>query len=410
MNRKTEQYGSTTTPHAAEQRAHEESSGGSWKELPKVKLQRKNRLRALSFGALAVSGALALTACGSDETGTTGGAGGKETAANANIKCEGEGQLLASGSSAQKNAMDAWVKNYMAACKDVQINYKPDGSGAGVTAFLQGQTAFAGSDSALKPEEIEQSAKVCKDSQAIDLPMVGGPISVGYNVPGVDKLTLDAATLADIFNNKIKAWDDEAIQKLNPDAKLPNTKIQAFHRSDESGTTDNFTKYLKAAAPKSWPHEPGKAWEAKGGQSAQGSSGVSQQVKQTPGAISYFELSYATDGIKTVDLDTGAAEPVEATVDNASKAIAEAKVVGKGKDLALDLAYDTKAEGAYPITLVTYEIACEKGNKAETLDATKSFLTYVASEEGQSLLKDGGYAPLPAEIATKVRANVASLS
>ncbi|MBC9719169.1 phosphate ABC transporter substrate-binding protein PstS [Streptomyces sp. TRM66268-LWL] len=375
-----------------------------------MKLQRMNR-RALTLGALAVSGALALTACGSDDT--SGGTGGTDSTpkANSNIKCDdAKGQLLANGSSAQANAIQTWIKTYTASCKGVQINYKPEGSGAGVTAFLQGQTAFAGSDSALKPEELEESKKVCKDSQAIDLPMVGGPIAVGYNVPGVDNLVLDAKTLADIFNNKITNWDDAAIKKLNPDAKLPDTKIQAFHRSDESGTTDNLTKYLKAAAPANWPYEPGKAWEPKGGQSAQGSSGVAQQVKQTAGSISYMELSYAKDGIQTVAIDTGAAAPVEATVDNATKAIADAKVVGKGKDLALELNYATKAEGAYPITLVTYEIVCEKGNKAETLAATKSFLGYAASEDGQAELKKQGYAPIPAEINAKVRETVAALS
>ncbi|WP_093616485.1 phosphate ABC transporter substrate-binding protein PstS [Streptomyces indicus] len=376
-----------------------------------MKLQRMNR-RALTLGALAVSGALALTACGSDDT--SGGSGGTNTAAapdTSNIKCDdAKGQLLANGSSAQANAIQTWIKAYTAACKGVQINYKAEGSGAGVTAFLQGQTAFAGSDSALKPDELTESAKVCKDSQAIDLPMVGGPIAVGYNVPGVDKLVLDAKTLAEIFNNKITTWNDPKIEKLNPDAKLPDTKIQAFHRSDESGTTDNLTKYLKAAAPDAWPYEPGKAWEPKGGQSAQGSSGVAQQVKQTSGSISYMELSYAKDGIKTVAIDTGASAPVEANVDNATKAIADAKVVGKGKDLALELNYATKAEGAYPITLVTYEIVCEKGNKAETLPAVKSFLGYAASEEGQATLKDQGYAPIPAEINAKVRETIAALS
>ncbi|EPH40268.1 phosphate ABC transporter substrate-binding protein PstS [Streptomyces aurantiacus] len=374
-----------------------------------MKLQRKNR-RALTLGALAVSGALALTACGSDDTGDNGD-GGKKSNAASDIKCDdAKGQLAASGSSAQKNAIDAWVKQYTAACKDVQVQYNPTGSGAGITAFLQGQTAFAGSDSALKPDEIEKSKKVCKSSQAIDLPMVGGPIAVGYNVPGVDKLVLDAKTLADIFNNKIKNWNDKAIEKLNPDAKLPGTKIQAFHRSDESGTTDNFTKYLKGAAPSAWPYETGKSWEPKGGQSAQGSSGVAQQVKQTTGAISYMELSYAEEGIETVDLKTGAKEPVEATVDNASKAISEAKTVGKGKDLALELNYKPTAEGAYPITLVTYEVVCEKGNKSDTLATTKSFLNYVSSEDGQALLKENGYAPIPSEIITKVRETVAALS
>ncbi|MEV4435436.1 phosphate ABC transporter substrate-binding protein PstS [Streptomyces sp. NPDC049555] len=376
-----------------------------------MKLQSKNRLRTVALGAIAVSGALVLTACGSDDnSGGNGGGAGSTQAAGA-IKCEGKGQLLASGSSAQKNAMDLWVKNYMAACKDTQINYKPTGSGAGVQEFLQGKTAFAGSDSPLKPEEVAKSKDVVKGGQGINLPMVGGPIAIGYNVPGVDNLVLDADTLAQIFDSKIEKWNDPAIAKLNKDAKLPDLKIQAFHRSDESGTTDNFTKYLKAAAEKSWPYDPAKAWKAKGGQSADGSAGVSSQVAQTKGAISYFELSYATaNNIKTVKLNTGAAAPVEATSDNASKAIAEAKIVGTGTDLSLKLNYTTKAEGAYPITLVTYEIVGDKGNKAETLPATKSFLTYIASEDGQSVLKGLGYAPLPAEIAKKVRETIATLS
>ncbi|MFI5661000.1 phosphate ABC transporter substrate-binding protein PstS [Streptomyces sp. NPDC051684] len=375
-----------------------------------MKLQRKNRLRALSLGALAVSGALALTACGSDDT--SGGSGGNSASAKAgNIKCDdAKGQLLGIGSSAQANAIDAWRQAYSQACSDVQLNYKPDGSGAGVTAFNQGQVAFAGSDSALKPEEVAASKKVCKGGQGIDLPMVGGPIAVAFNVQGVDSLTLDAKTLAQIFDSKITKWNDPAIKKLNPDAKLPSTKIQAFHRSDESGTTDNFTKYLKAAAPSDWKYEGGKAWQAKGGQSAQGSSGLAQQVKQTDGAITYVELSYAKDGVKTVDIDTGADQPVKATTENASKAIADAKVVGTGKDLALDLNYATKADGAYPITLVTYEIVCDKGNKAETLPATKSFLNYTASEDGQAALSDLGYAPIPTEINKKVRETVASIS
>jgi phosphate transport system substrate-binding protein len=367
--------------------------------------------RALALGALAVSGALALTACGSDDTGGGSGGASSGTQAAGNIKCDdAKGQLLADGSSAQKNAIDAWVKQFTAACSGVQINYKGGGSGAGVTAFTQGQVAFAGSDSALKPDEVAASKKVCSGGQGIDLPMVGGPIAVGYNVPGVDNLVLDASTLAKIFDSKITKWNDPEIQKLNPDAKLPDLKIQAFHRSDESGTTDNFTKYLIATAKKDFPYSGGKAWQAKGGQSASGSSGVAQQVKQTSGAIGYFELSYAKDGLKTVELDTGAATPVKATVENATKAISEAKVVGTGKDLALELNYATKAEGAYPMVLVTYEIACDKGNKSDTLPATKAFLRYIASEDGQKILAENDYAPIPDEIIAKVRTTIEGLS
>jgi phosphate transport system substrate-binding protein len=389
------------------------SAAGSWKEHSKVKLQRKSGLRALAFGAAAVSGALVLTACGSDNNSSAGSSGGASgTAAAANIKCASkQANLLASGSTAQANAMQVWVKNYMQACANTQINYKPTGSGAGQTEFLQGSTAFAGSDSALKPEQIAQSKQACPGGQAIDLPMVGGPIAVGYNLPGVSNLVLDAPTLAKIFNAQITTWNDPAIKKLNPGVTLPSTSIQAFHRSDASGTTDNFTAYLNGAAPSAWPYPHDKAFKGKGGQSAAGSSGVAAQVKQTAGAIGYFELSYATAGnIPTVKVNTGASQPVEATSASASKAIAAAKRVGTGNDLALKLNYATNAEGAYPITLVTYEIVCDKGNKPTTLDATKSFLSYIASDAGQQNLSSMGYAPLPTEIATEVRQQINSLS
>lgn len=386
-------------------------SGGSWKELPNVKLQRKNRLRAATLGALAVSGALALTACGSDDNGGGSKPSGGTSASNASsIKCDGaKGQLLSDGSSAQKNAIDAWVKNFSQAC-GVQINYKAGGSGAGVTSFTQGQIPWAGSDSALKPEEVAASKKVCSGGQGIDLPMVGGPIAIGYNLNGVDNLVLDAPTLAKIFDGKITNWNDAAIKKLNPSAKLPDLKIQAFHRSDDSGTTDNLTKYLKAATPENWKYSGGKTWQAKGGQSAAQSSGVAQQVKQTNGAIGYFELSYVGDGVKAVNISTGASQPVAPSTASATKAIADAKVVGTGSDLSLQLNYNTKADGAYPITLVTYEIACDKGNKADTLPTVKSFLNYMASEDGQKLLSGIDYAPMPDAIIGKVRTTIAGLS
>ncbi|MGW6685826.1 phosphate ABC transporter substrate-binding protein PstS [Streptomyces sp. NPDC054961] len=378
-----------------------------------MKLQRKNMLRASALGALVVSGALVLTACGSDDnTKTDADASGKPTTIASDIKCDdAKGKVLASGSSAQKNAVDLWIKNYMAACSGVEVNYKSSSSGEGIVAFNQGTVGFAGSDSALKPDAVEESKKVCTGGQGIDLPMVGGPIALGFNVAGVDKLTLDATTIANIFNDKIKKWDDEAIKKLNPGVTLPSTAIQAFHRSEDSGTTENLGKYLKAAAPEAWTYEAAKKWPAPGGQAASGSAGVASQVKAVDGAIGYFELSYASSqSIKTVDVNTGAAAPVKATGENASKAIAAAKIAGTGSDLALKLDYATKAEGAYPIVLVTYEVVCDKGNKAETLPTVKSFLNYTASDAGQKVLTENGYAPIPAEIVAKVREVIATLS
>jgi phosphate transport system substrate-binding protein len=375
-----------------------------------VKLQRKNGLRATALGALAVSGALVLTACGSDNnSGGTATPTAKTTAASAACG-DAKGQLLASGSSAQKNAVDLWVKGFLAACPDVQVNYKSSSSGEGIVAFNQGTVGFAGSDSPLKPEEVTESKKICTGGQGINLPMVGGPIAIGFHLQGVDSLVLDAPTLAKIFDTKIKNWDDAAIKALNPGVKLPSKAIQPFHRSEDSGTTQNLGKYLSATAGSDWKYTPEKKWPAPGGQAASGSAGVATQVKQVDGSIGYFELSYATSqSISTVKIDTGASAPVEATSDNASKAIAAAKIAGTGKDLALDLDYTTKAEGAYPIVLVTYEIVCDTGNKAATLPAVKSFLTYTSGDEGQKLLSAAGYAPIPAEINAKVRETVGSL-
>ncbi|MFW6723145.1 phosphate ABC transporter substrate-binding protein PstS [Streptomyces sp. MAR4 CNY-716] len=379
-----------------------------------MKSQSKIRFRTAA-GILALSSALVLSACGSDDNSDSGDdnakGGDKSSAAGGDIKCGGSGELLASGSSAQDNAVQQWVADYQAACPDVTVNYKPVGSGAGIEEFLNGQTAFAGSDSVLEPEELEKSKEVCTDGQGINLPMVGGPVAIAYHVEGVDELVLDAETLANVLSGKISNWDDEAIAKLNPDAELPGTKIQPVHRSDESGTTENLTAYLNTVAKDAWPHEADKKWPIEGGQAATGSAGVSSQVKQTDGAISYMEISHAeSNDLTTVKLDTGASEPVEATVENASAAIAAGERVGEAPDMALELDYATKADGAYPITLVTYEIACDKGNKPESLDAVKSFLGYTASEAGQQSIVDVGYAPLPAEMAAEVLKTVDSLS
>ncbi|WP_049572021.1 phosphate ABC transporter substrate-binding protein PstS [Streptomyces sp. SBT349] len=362
------------------------------------------------LGAVLASGALVLaSACGTDDN---SGLPGAVDFSLDGLRCGPSGTLLASGSSAQANAMEVWVNTYQANCEDSQINYKATGSGAGVQEFLQGTTAFAGSDSLLTEAEIAESRGVCRDGgQAMHLPMVAGPIAVGFNLPGIDHLNLDARTLARIFDSRIDNWNDPAIAELNPDADLPDLPITPFHRSDGSGTTDNFTSYLHASAPEDWPHEGDKSWKGRGGQSADGSSGLVGMVQQNEGAIAYFELSFAhQNSVSTVRVDTGASEPVEATVENSSNAIAEAEVIGEGGDLALQLDYATREEGVYPIVLVTYEIACDRGNAPGTLGLTRAFLTYTASEEGQRALGEIDYAPISEDIIQQVRQRVDAMA
>ncbi|MFP3986126.1 phosphate ABC transporter substrate-binding protein PstS [Streptomyces sp. E11-3] len=345
-----------------------------------------------------------------------GGSEGRDDAprsapAAARIDCEESGKVAGSGSTAQQNAVKRWIKEYQRACPGVRIAYRPLGSGAGVAQFLRGATAFGGTDGALKPEDVEWSKRVCPGGRAIDLPMVGGPVAIGYNLADVDDLVLDAPTLAKIYDSEITRWDDPAIRKLNPGVELPGTEIQAVHRSDGSGTTENLNAYLSQAAPQQWPYPVEKAWKGKGGHSADGSDGVVSAVRSTPGALGYFELSFAEAAkIPTVRIDTGAAEPVEASPQTASVGIAAAEVVGKGKDLTLKLDYGTSADGAYPIVLVAYEIVCDTGNDAEALPALRSFLSYTAGEEGQKLLPGIHYAPLPEKVAVQVREVIRTLS
>jgi phosphate transport system substrate-binding protein len=366
--------------------------------------------RLAALGGVALAGALALTACGSDNnsTGPSGSGGG--SAASLGVTCA-KGTVTASGSTAQANAMAAWIKNYQQACDGATINYQGVGSGAGVQQFTAGSTAFAGSDSALKPEEHGPADQRCKTGKAIDLPMVGGPIAVVYNLPGVDGLQLTAKTLAGIFSNKITKWNDPAIAKDNPNAKLPSMPIQTFHRSEDSGTSDNFTKFLQAASGGAWTYAPGKKWVAPGGQGAKGSDGIAQAIKQTQGSISYDEYSYATNNqLQMAKIANGAGEFVELTTDSASKGIGGAKIVGQGNDLSLSIDYATKAQGAYPVVLVTYEITCEKGLSADQLKLVKSFLSYTVSDKGQAILTELGYAPLPKELQQKVQTAVQALS
>lgn len=365
---------------------------------------------AMAAAALSVGGGLWIWI---DDSGAPSGisAAAPRASADPRIGCGAKGQLPGSGSTAQQNAMKYWIKEYQRACPGAQVAYNPVGSTAGVAQFLRVATAFGGTDGALSPDDVKQSRGACPGGHGIDLPMVGGPIAVGYNLPGVNDLVLDAPTLARIFDSVITRWNDPAIQALNPSTELPDLVIQAVHRSDGSGTTQNFSAYLAGAAPQHWPYPAAKSWQGRGGHSAKGSDGVATEVNTTSGAIGYFELSFATArGIPTVKVATGALEPVAPTPKAASAGIATAKVTGKGKNITLQLDYSTKDAGAYPIVLITYEIVCDRGNQPATLPLLKSFLAYTAGEAGQRVLLGIQYAPLPEIIAARVRAVVGTLS
>jgi len=373
---------------------------------------RRVASHATGLVALAALATLSFAACGSDPTSASEQPGSSADASS--LACP-TGRLSAEGSSAQANAITEVIVDYNAECGDqATIEYNPTGSGAGIKSFYNGLVDFAGSDSALKTEqkdgviEADKAKERCQNNPAWNLPMVVGPVAFAYNLDGVDKLVLNAETLAEIFNGSIKTWNDPKIAKLNSGAQLPAANITVFFRSDESGTTENTTKFLSKAGNGAWKDEPAKAWTGTG-EGKNKSSGVAEATANTKNSITYIEWSYAKDNdLSTAQLDSGNG-PVELTGDAVAKAVSEAKIKGSGNDLNLDLKYSKTKSGAYPALLVTYEIVCSKGLAADKTAIVKDFLTYFSTADAQQKLPDLGYAPLPSELQSKVQTAVAAI-
>ncbi len=340
--------------------------------------------------------ALTLSGCGSDNnagTSTPTGAAGTEASS---ADCGGKNAVTAEGSTAQQNAIAEFNKVWGQVCSGKSLAYNPTGSGAGVDQFIAKQVDFAGSDSALKDDQVAKAAARCGGGEAWNLPLVFGPVAMAFNVEGVDSLVVNGDVLAKIYQGQIKKWNDPAIAGLNSGATLPDADIKPIYRSDSSGTTDNFQTYLGAAAPAAWTKGAGKEFQGGAGEGAQKSAGVVQAVQATPGSIGYVEKGFAQQaGLKMAQIDSGGG-PVELTDESTQKAVDTAKFKAEGMDLILDLnaLYATKEAGVYPLMLATYEIVCSKGYDPDTAAAVKSFLT-VAANQGQANLSAAGYVPLP---------------
>ena len=359
-----------------------------------VKLNRFGRVLGTTLSAAALA-TMTMTACGSDNNAGTAQGSGSAAASD----CSGKEALKGSGSSAQKNAMTRFITAYQTACPGFTVNYTSSGSGAGVSEFTGGVTDFGGSDSPLNADKGEyDKAKQRCGSDAWNLPVVFGPIAVTYNLDGITDLALDGPTLAKIFTGAVTKWNAPEIAALNEGKSLPDENITVLFRSDESGTTDNFQKYLDAASDGAWGKGAGKSFVGGVGEGAQGNEGTSAAIKSTPGSITYNEWSYAqSQGLSVVKVITSAGpDPVELSVDSVGKSIESVKVKGEGNDLVLDTAtfYKPTEAGAYPIVLATYELVCSKYAEGDVAPALKKFLT-VSINEGQKGLEDNGYIPIP---------------
>jgi phosphate transport system substrate-binding protein len=351
---------------------------------PELKLSTKTRATTLS---VALAGTLVLSACGaSNEAGNSGSTGDAEQLS---------GSLVGAGASSQQAAMQGWEAGFNGLQPDVDFSYDPVGSGGGREQFLAGGTDFAGSDAALDDEELALAEERCGTSGVFELPNYISPIAVIYNLEGVDELNLSPETVAGIFDQKITNWNDAAIAADNPDATLPDQAITPVNRSDESGTTENFTDYLAAAAASAWPYEPDGVWPVAGGESAQGTSGVVAAVGAGAGTIGYADLSQAGDlGVANIGVGeefvAPSAETAAAVVENSEP------VAGRGEfDFAVELNRDTTGSGEYPIVLVSYHVGCVEYDDQEKAELVKAFMGYVVSENGQQAAAEAaGSAPI----------------
>jgi phosphate transport system substrate-binding protein len=337
-----------------------------------------------------------LSGCGSDKNTSAPSSSGSATAAN--VSCGGKQTLKASGSTAQANAMTRFVKAFEQACSGQTLNYTPNGSGAGIREFNGNQTDFGGSDSPLNTDEATAAQQRCGGSPAWNLPVVFGPIAVTFNISTVTSLTLDGPTLAKIFNGAITTWNDPAIQALNTGFTLPGEPIHVVFRNDESGTTDNFQKYLDAAANGAWGKGTGKTFKGGVGEGAKGNDGTSAAIKATEGSVTYNEWSFAQAQHLNMAKVVSSAGPDAVAISAVSvgKTIAGATVKGQGNDLVLDTTsfYKPAQPGSYPIVLATYEIVCSKYPDAQVGTAVKAFLQSTIGP-GQNGLADNGYIPIP---------------
>ncbi len=356
--------------------------------------------------SLLTVGALLVVGCGSG--------GSSSDPASQSVQCGGKKKLTASGSTAQSHAVEQFVYAYIRACPDYTLDYRANGSGTGVTQFAGNQTDLAGSDSPLDTAtgEPQRVAARC-GSPAWHLPTVFGPVAVTYHIDSVRELDLDGPTLARIFNGTITSWDDPAIVALNKGANLPAEPIRVVFRADESGTTDNFQKYLDSASDGAWGKGAGKAFNGGVGDGATGNEGTSTMLRNTEGAISYNEWSYAVGRqLSMARIITSAGpDPVAISADTVEKTIAGATFSGEGNDLILDTSsfYKPTQAGAYPIVLATYEIVCSKYPDPETGPAVKAFMQ-AAIGAGQQDLDQYGYIPLPGSLQSKLQTAINAIA
>jgi phosphate transport system substrate-binding protein len=345
-------------------------------------------------GIAALAVAVSLSACSSNNTPS-----GSSSPTAAPLT----GTLNGSGSTFQTNFQEAAISQFKSVEPSMTVNYSGVGSGTGRSNLYANTTNYAGSDS---PVPSTETANL-KGRAILYFPVVIGPITMAYNLPGVSNLKLTPTLLANIFQGNITAWNNSAIAAVNPGVSLPSTPITLAVRSDSSGTTQNFSLFLQTAEPNVWKLGSAStiSWPTSA-RAGSGNSGVAQIVKSTPGAIGYVDLSTAhASGLTYASVENSSGKFI---VPTAASASASAAGVTVAPDLTFHAVWGSGA-AAYPITYQSWVIVYQKQPNANDAKMLQAYIGYLLGD-GQNLLPSLDYAKLPASIDQMAKAQLSKIT
>lgn len=366
---------------------------------------RSSKRRLVWLVALLAAVGLVAAACGSDSkssdtTSTSSASGGSATGIDIDYSSL-SGTLNGSGSTFQKTFDEAAIEGFSEVAPKLTVNYAGGGSGQGKKDLAAGTVQWAGTDSKVSDADMSGFP-----NGVLYFPTVAAPITISYNVKGVDELNLSQETLAGIFVGAIKTWNDPKIAADNPDANLPSTAITLAVRSDGSGTTSTFSKYLAKVAPSIFTLTPGDTVQWPNAQAGNGNPGVAQIITQTDGAIGYVDFSDAQNSNLTfANIKNKAGEFITPSTDAASAALAGATI---GSDLFID-ALDATGADAYPITAGTYVLVTKVQKDQATANNIKGWINYLLTD-AQDLAAEVDFAKLPTELQSQAIAQLASIT
>ncbi|MEL0134593.1 MAG: phosphate ABC transporter substrate-binding protein PstS [Aquiluna sp.] len=371
--------------------------------------------KLMRLAAVAGASALVLSGCAANEAEAPAtSAATNQSSDNGEAVVQLSGTLDGSGASSMAAGQEAWVAAFQTANPGVTVNYNPTGSGTGRDQFEQGLTFFTGSDAYYKDEELATNHPNCAgDSDDVfEFPIWISPIAVIFNLDGIDSLNMAPGTIAKIFSGQISNWNDAEIQAANPGVSLPDLTITYVHRSDESGTSENFTDWLAKAAPSAWVDTAGaplgaiETWPSDvAGEGAQGTSGVVAAVAAGNGTIGYADASRAGD-LGNIAVGVGDAF-VPFSPEAAAKIVDVSDLVSGRPDtsLAYDLRRDTAESGVYPVVLVSYLQGCMDYADDAMAELVKAYANFIISEEGQNVAAEAaGSAPISPALREKAQA------